>query len=69
MGSVRIPADADMGAEIDVTGLGDEPGGVGDVSGIARAIENARKYGTVTYLTIDGWRVAAIVGTEGIRAG
>ena len=59
--ATRIPADVTSAAEIDVTGLGTEPGGLGDVRAIARAIENARTHGAACD---HGVRVAAIVGTE-----
>ena len=62
--ATRIPADVTSAAEIDVTGLGFERGGLGDVTGIARAIEFARTRGAVCYLVVNRVRVAAIVGVE-----
>lgn len=53
-------------AELDVTGLGSEPGGVGDVMGFYDAIELAQagpggSPPAVTWLMRDGEQVAAIV--------
>jgi hypothetical protein len=58
----RFPSDWVSIAEVDVTALGEEPGGLADARGIARAIENARRHGSPTYLVIDGRRVAVIIG-------
>jgi hypothetical protein len=65
MSKYSVPPDVVSAAEIDVTGLGDEPDGLGDVRGLANAIRNIRRYGEgVTYLTDHGERVAAIVAVS-----
>ena len=53
-------------AELDVTGLGSGPGGVGDVMGFYDAIQLAKpgpggSPPAITWLMEDGQRVAAIV--------
>ena len=61
MPDLTIPADLEFMAVVDVTGLGSEAGGVGDVIGLADAIESARDRRLSCYLTDHGVPVAAIV--------
>lgn len=49
-----------MNPQIDVTGLGDEPGGAGDVTGIADAIASAKTSHLPTLLLEHGYPVAKI---------
>lgn len=51
----------DFTAEVDVTGLGTEPSGLGDVTGLADAIRSAKEFELTTYLVESGRQVAAIV--------
>ena len=61
MPDLTIPGDLDFMAVVDVTGLGSEAGGVGDVIGLADAITAAQDKGLSSYLLEDGQPVAAIV--------
>lgn len=61
MPDLSIEAGLDFMAAVNVTGLGDEPDGVGDVTGLADAIRAAREMGMSCYLTEHGVQVAAIV--------
>lgn len=61
MADLAIPGDLEFMSCVDVTGLGVEPRGVGDVTGLADAIAAAQDKGMSCYLTEDGEPVAAIV--------
>jgi hypothetical protein len=61
MADLAIPGDLEFMSCVDVTGLGDEPRGVGDVTGIAAAIASAKEHGLSCYLTEGGEPVVAIV--------
>lgn len=61
MPDLAIPGDLEFMAVVDVTGLGGEPRGIGDVTGLADAVKSARDLGQSCYLLEDGRPVAAIV--------
>jgi hypothetical protein len=58
---ISVPPGLDFTATVDVTGLGGEAGGGGDVTGLAGAIADARDKGLICYLEDAGVQVAAIV--------
>ena len=58
---ISVAPDLDFVTEVNVTGLGDEPGGLADVTGLAGMISSVRDHGTIGYLTENGRRVAAVV--------
>lgn len=61
MPDLTIPGDLEFMSVVDVTGLGNEPGGTGDVTGLADAVRSARDHGMSCYLLEDGQPVAAVV--------
>lgn len=61
MPDLAIPGDLEFMSVVDVTGLGDEPRGIGDITGLADAIASAQDKGMSCYLLEGGEPVAAIV--------